>query len=195
MSRPVDREIEAWSRKSARARLGLLWDEVERDRVRLISYWQGTEWASPYVIYASQARRRKSRWHAHCFVHFGEPEKDEVLLSVNREHKRQAGTEDRPGAREIRQMLEESGIEDREELTGLLIALGHRRDEMDIPAFRQFSGHPDRVVRYTCLAMLSWQPSVLNADLADWFAAETDPRTGRLAAELASGSIPRQTRI
>lgn len=194
MSRRIDREIEAWGRKSAKAQLGLLWDESEQDGVRVMSYWEDSEWGSPYVIYASQSMRGRSRRHAHCFVHFGQPEKDEILLSADREHRPEEPPKALPGAREIRRMLDVAGVKKREELVGLLVALGHRRDEMDIPTFRRFSGHDEREVRYACLGVLSWQPSVGNAELGEWFSGDRDPRVSALADRFSSGRTPRLTR-
>jgi len=98
-------------------------------------------------------------------------------------------------AREIRRLLETNGIEERDELCELLITLGFRRDEIDIPLISSFADHEDKVVRYTVLGVLSWQPSVTNGDLGAKFGEDPDPRVEDLAARFAAGRSPRRTRV
>ncbi|HMT05591.1 MAG: hypothetical protein KDB48_03100 [Solirubrobacterales bacterium] len=194
MIRPTDREIEAWSRKSKRQQLALLWDEYERDGVKVISCWEETDWSSVYVISASQSKRPKpGKWWAICFVDFGHREADKVVFSDDRAG--EAAPAPIRDAREIRYLLETNGIDERDELCELLITLGSRRDEIDIPLISAFAGHEDKVVRYTVLGMLSWQPSVTNADLGARFGKDTDPRVEDLAVRFAAGRAPRRTRI
>ena len=193
MVRRLDREIEAWGHKSARAQLSLLWDDFHRHGVRTIGYWEGDEWGSPFVIYSSEPKRgRPGKWMAHCFVNFGRPDLDELLISEDREVEiQQAPVAD---ARDIRRLLEIPGVEEREELAGLMITLGHRRDEMDLPAFNRFVRHRDKVVRYAALGVLSWQPSVSNGELAGKFGEDEDPKVRDLAARLSTGRTRRRTR-
>ncbi len=194
MARRLDREIEAWSQRSKRAQFSLLWEEVELDEVKVVSYWEATEWASTYVISASEPRRAlPGRWWALCFLEPGSPEPAEFLRSDDSEGK------GRPvpfgDAKEIRRLLELPGVEERVELCDLLIALGSRRDEMDIPAFLGFSGHEDRVVRYVILGLLSWQPSVSNDLIGHRFGDDPDSRIADLATRFATGRTPRKTRV
>ncbi|MCB0870402.1 MAG: HEAT repeat domain-containing protein [Solirubrobacterales bacterium] len=194
MARRLDREIEAWSRKSARDKLSLLWDEDLRNGVKVFSYWEGTEWASTYIISASESRKPlPGKWWSLCFVEFGQPEPSEFLRSDDSE-----GTGAPPplsDAREIRQLIEVPGIEKRYELCDLMIALGRRRDEMDIPAFTRFAGHEDPVVRYVAMAMLAWNPSVANDYLGGKFGDDPDPVVRDLARRWSGGRLRRRTRV
>jgi hypothetical protein len=195
MERRVDREIQAWSGSSARSQLALLWDEVDRDTVKSISYWERDEWSSPYMICASQ--RRRASWGSRrtfLMLDFGRPDRDEVLLSDDTVIHGRTTVAERMGARENRRMLELPGVDQRPELCDLLISLGFRRDEMDFPALTRFAGHDDEVVRYVVLGMLSWNPSVTNDYLAGKFESDPDHRVRDLAARFASGRARRITR-
>jgi len=193
MSRRLDREIRNWSDASARTQLGLLWKDVEREGVKVISYWEETEWSSTYNISASESRAPLpgKRW-ALGFADFDRPGPVRYLLSDESE-----GVGREPvisDAREIRRIIELPGIEERPELSDLLIALGLRRDEMDIPFFLAFTGHEDRVVRYVTLGVLSWQPSIGNETIAARFGEDPDPLVADLAARFAAGRTRRKTR-
>ena len=194
MVRRLDREIQAWSQRPKRAQLSLLWDDVERDEVKVISYWEEAEWSSTYIISASQPRRPlPGKWWALCFIEPEGPGPAEILRSDDSEGRVRtlvAVTD----AKEIRRLLEVPGVEERVELCDLLISLGGRRDEMDIPALLGFSNHRDRVVRYTALGLLSWQPAVSNDLLGHRFGEDPDWRVADLARRFASGTTPRKTR-
>ena len=191
--RRLDREIEALSRASTRAKLALLSKDAEQGEVRLISYWEAEEWASTYVLSASESRKPlPGKWWALCFVEFGNLDPDEFLRSDDTEGK--GPTPPISDAREIRRLLEVPGVEDRPELCGLLVALGLRRDEMDVPALLGFAGHEDPIVRYVCLGMLSWQPSVTNDMLGHRFRNDPDTRVADLAARFGTGRTGRKTR-
>lgn len=193
MVRRLDREIESWSRRSARDQLSLLWDEQRRDSVKVISWWEGDEWGSSYVISASEPKPLLAgKWWAVCFVEFGQPELDQMVLSDESESA--VELEVASDAREIRRLLEIPGIEERPELTRLLVTLGVRRDEIDIPTIMKFMGHRDRVVRYVTLGILSWQPSITNDDLLIRFGSDPDPRVSDLAKRFATGRLRRRTR-
>ncbi|HMX72065.1 MAG TPA: HEAT repeat domain-containing protein [Solirubrobacterales bacterium] len=193
--RRIDREIQSWSRDSARVQLALLWDEVERDGVRSISWWDGDPWASAYLISSTQPWSGGiGKWRAFCMINFGRPEDDEILFSDDREVVGRTSPAHGMGAREIRRMLELPGVEERKELCDLLIALGHRRDELDIPTITGFAGHEDRVVRYVVLAMLSWNPSIANDYLAGKFSDDPDPLVRELARRWSGGRLRRRTR-
>ncbi len=193
MVRSLDRQIEAWSNKSVRDQFSLLWDEVEREEVKVISCWEGREWSSNYVISASQPRRPlPGRWWAFCFIDPGSEEPAEFLRSDDSEGK--GAGPPLTDARSIRRLLEVPGIDDRPELCSLLMTLGARRDEIDGPSILRFTGHSDRVVRYVSLGVLSWQPSISNDLIAHRFADETDPRVAELARRFASGRTRRRTK-
>jgi hypothetical protein len=193
--RPIDREIQSWSRDSARVQLALLWDEVERNEVKTISWWDGDPWASPYLVSAVQTWvGGVGKWRAFCMINFGNPAEDEVLLSNDREIRGRTTRVDGMSARDIRRLLELPGIEERPELCDLLIEIGQRRDEMDIPALTRFAGHEDQVVRYVVLAMLSWNPSVANDYLGGKFSDDPDPVVRELASRWSGGRLRRRTR-
>lgn len=193
--RRIDREIQAWSRASARAQLGLLWEEVERGGVRSISYWEGDPWASPYMISAAESRLGGAgKLRAFCLINFGQPEADEVLFSDNRDLIGRTPAAAGIGARDIRRLLEVPGIGDREEICDLMIAVGIRRDEIDVPAITAFASHEDSVVRYVALGMLSWNPSVANDYLSGRFLEDPDPILRELAERFAAGRLRRRTR-
>jgi|GEM_PF-1859435 len=193
MDRRLDREIQDWSGKPARSQLALLWDEVERNEVRVISYWEQDEWSSPYLICASQRRLGMRRRRAFLMLNFGQPERDEVLLSDDTAITGRITVSEKMGAREIRRMLEVPGVEERPELCDLLISLGARRDELDVPTLSGFAGHEDKVVRYVALGMLAWNPSVTNDYLAGKFESDPDHRVRDLAARFTTGRTRRQT--
>ncbi|HRV61185.1 MAG: hypothetical protein KDB54_03415 [Solirubrobacterales bacterium] len=196
MLRLVDREIKAWSRGTAQAQLGLLWDEVERNGVKAISWWERDEWSSPYLISASEDRSlAPGKFRAFCQVNFGRPEDDEMLFSDDSEARGRDTPVETMGARDIRRMLELPGVEERPELCDLLINIGYRRDEMDLPAITSFAGHQEPVVRYVVLGMLSWNPSLTNDYLGGKFEKDPDPAVRELAERFASGRLRRQTRI
>jgi hypothetical protein len=195
MVRHLDREIQSWSRGSARAQLALLWEEVERDGVRSISWWERDEWSSPYLISCAQPRLAGAgKWRAFCMITFGQPEKDELLFSDDHEIIGRTTPADGLGAREVRRMLELPGVEERPELCDLLISIGVRRDEIDIPALTRFATHEDKVVRYVVLGMLSWSPSVANDYLGGKFADDPDPVVREIARRFAGGQLRRRTR-
>ncbi len=192
MDRSLDREIEAWSNKPARDRFSLLWEQVEKDGVKVISCWEGREWSSSYVISASQARLPlPGRWWAFCFVEPGSEEPVAFLRSDDSEGEGAAPA--LTDARSIRRLLEVPGIDDRPELCDLLLVLGARRDEIDVPGILGFTSHSDRVVRYVTLGVLSWQPSISNDLIGHRFANETDPLVAALAARFATGRTRRST--
>ena len=193
MSRPLDREILVWGRKTVRDQLNLLWEEVDRNGVKVIACWEDDPWSSQFVISASQARRPKpGRWWAVCFADFGPVEPVQAVLSDDREA--EIPPPPLTDARDIRRILEVPGVEDRPELCQLLVTLGFRRDEIDLSALRRFAKHEDRVVRYTALGILSWQPSVTNAELLGKFGDDPDPKVRDLAGQLSSGRTRRKTR-
>lgn len=193
MVRRLDREIQDWSRRPVRDQLALLWDEVECDEVRITSCWEEEPWSSSYVISGSQPRRPlPGKWWAVCFLNFDGHEDSQVVLSDDREVEVPAAS--LADAKEIRRLLEVPGIETRPELAQMLITLGCRRDELDIPTLLGFAGHSDRVLRYMVLGALSWQPSISNGDLAVRFGKDPDVRVRDLARRLASGRIRRKTR-
>ncbi len=193
MARSVDREIEAWSNRPVRDQFSLLWEVVEKDEVKVVSYWEGREWASTYVISASQARLPlPGRWWALCFIEPGREEPVEFLRSDDSEGK--GGGPPLTDARSIRSLLEVRGIEERPELCSLLITLGARRDEIDTASILRFTKHEDHVVRYVALGVLSWQPSISNDLIAHRFSDDPDPIVADLAARFASGRTRRATR-
>ena len=193
MVRSVDREIEAWSRRSARDQFSLLWEQAGKDEVNVISYWEGREWASTYVISASQARLPlPGRWWALCFIEPGREEPVEFLRSDDSEGK--GAGPPLTDARSIRRLLEVPGIDERPELCSLLITLGARRDEIDTASILRFTKHNDHVVRYVALGVLSWQPSISNDLIAHRFSDDPDPIVADLAARFASGRTRRATR-
>jgi hypothetical protein len=196
MVRNLDREIQSWSRGSARAQLALLWEEVERDGVRSLSWWERDEWSSPYLVSCTQSRLAGAgKWRAFCMVNFGQPGKDELLFSDDHEVIGRSTPADGLGAREVRRMLDLPGIDERPELCDLLISIGVRRDEIDIPVLNRFAAHVDEVVRYVVLGMLSWQPGVSNSELVGKFGEDADPKVRDLALRLSSGRTRRRTRV
>ena len=159
----------------------------------MIACWETDPWASQYVISASETRWPKpGKWWAVCFADFGPLAPVEVVFSDDREAEIPPPT--LSDARDIRRILEVPGIEERPELCHLLVTLGFRRDEIDLPALRRFATHEDRVVRYTVLGVLSWQPSVTNAELWGKFGDDPDPKVRELAGQLSSGRTRRKTR-
>lgn len=193
MARRLDREIQDWSRRPVREQFTLLWDEVDHDEVRIISCWEGEPWASPYVISGSQSKRPlPGKWWAVCFVDLERQQGGQLLLSDDREV--EVPPPALADAKEIRRLLEIPGIEKRPELAQMLVTLGSRRDEMDIPAIIGFAGHEDRVIRYSVLGVLSWQPSITNGDLSARFGKDPDAKVRDLARRFANGRIRRKTR-
>lgn len=194
MDREVDREIEAWSRKPVRDRLALLWEAGEHDGVRTIGYWERDPWSSDFVISSSQAKGRiPGTWWAVCFGSFESRTPDNLVYSDDRESEGPAETFG--DAWELRRFLEIPGIEERPELSGLMVSLGARRDDLDLPLFRRFAGHADHVVRYAALGVLSWQPEVSNREIEEVFRDETDPVVLDLARSFAEGRVRRKTRL
>jgi hypothetical protein len=125
---------------------------------------------------------------------FGRPDRDEVLLSDDTAIQGRTTLAEQMGARETRRMLELPGVDQRPELCDLLISLGFRRDEMDIPTLTGFAGHDDEVVRYVVLGMLAWNPSVTNDYLAGKFESDPDHRVRELAVRFTDGRARRVTR-
>lgn len=194
VDREVDREIEAWSRKTARDRLGLLWDACDHDGVRTIGYWDRDPWSSDLVLSCSQAKKRiPGQWWAVCFSSLESRRPDSIVFSDDREA--EGLPESIEDAWELRRFLEIPGIEERPELCELLIGLGSRRDDLDLPIISRFGKHPDRVVRYTTLGVLSWQPGVSNQELAERFREEQDHIVRDLADRFAEGKVRRKTRL
>lgn len=193
MTRRLDREIQEWSRRPVRDQLSLLWEEFDTGEVKIISCWEEEPWSSSYVISGSQSRRPlPGKSWAVCFLNPDGQQPGQLVLSDDREI--ELPPPPLVDAREIRRLLEIPGIESRPELAQLLITLGGRRDEIDIPTILRFARDEDRVIRYLVLGVLSWQPSVTNDDLSVRFGKDPDARVRDLARRLATGRIRRKTR-
>lgn len=193
MGREVDREIRSWSRKPARDQLALLKDGLDLDGARIIAYWEGDPWSSSLVISASAPRKHRpgTRW-AFCFLPFHSPDPGELIFSDDSEE--EAQPEKIADAWEIRRLLEVPGIGERPEICDLLISLGRRRDDLDLPTLGSFSTHRDPLVRYVALGVLSWQPGISNAQIGEKFSEESDPLVRELAIRFSEGRTRRKTR-
>ena len=147
MSRPLDREILVWGRKTVRDQLNLLWEEVDRNGVKVIACWEGDPWAAHFVISTSQARRPKpGKWWAVCFRDFGPVEPVQAVLSDDRES--EIPPPPLTDARDIRRILQLPGVEDRPELCHLLFTLGFRRNEIVLAPRRRFAKLRHLLARY-----------------------------------------------
>lgn len=193
MDRQVDREIQGWRRLSAHDQLRLLWHEESRDGVSVMSYWDAGPWTSPYVIAGSETSRLRGTFRALTEINFGERSRDATFLT-NQEFEGPPIEYLNWDVREARFRLGRSDSSGRPELCDWLIAIGRRRDEIDIPRLRGYADHEDKVVRYTVLGMLSWNPSIGNDQLLRMFGSDEDGIVAELAERFGAARAIRATR-
>lgn len=191
--REVDRVAESWANAPTRRMLSLLWDDVQLvSGVKVVSYWDTDPWCSPYVIYLTQPRGRWRRsWRSWMEADFYYTDwsffaRDGQSIVIERESS---------GAtlEVAREMVHSQAVVESESLCEWIITLGHFREKADLDRLLGFAGHPDPVVRYATLGVLSWSPSLTTENLEQTFSGDADSEVTGLLRGFSSGKIERWT--
>jgi len=193
MDRDLDREIQALRRGTVRDQLAVLWREEGDGRLKVFSYWDAGPWSSPYVIAAIRKVRFRGTLRAVAEIDYPRRRNDVTFLS----HQVIEGAPPEVlivDPREARFRLRSKGAARSPKLCDWIVAIGSARDEIDIPRLRKLADHEDRVVRYTALGALSWNPDVPNDQLLSIFGEDADAKVRELAELFAKAAVARATR-